>query len=278
MGDKVIITAAICGAEVTKEKNPAVPYTITEIQAEAKRACEAGAAVVHLHVRWDDGTPTQDVGRFREAMDAIYEVCPEVILIPSTGGAMGMTAQERGAPIDLCPEMATLDCGTMNFGGDEIFINTESIIRAFGLRMLDSGVKPELECFDRGMVETVLRLADEGWLPAPLQFNFVLGVCGGMAGTTENLLHLVSAIPQGSTWCVSGVGRCQFDMAAQAVLLGGNIRVGLEDNIYLSKGVLARSNGELVEKAVEIVRTLGREVATPAEARNILSLRLHHKA
>ena len=273
MGRKVIITAAICGAEVTKANNPAVPYTIAEIQAEAKRAYDAGAAVIHLHVRWDDGTPTQDAGRFQEAIEAIYEVCPEAILIPSTGGAMGMTAQERGAPIDLRPEMATLDCGTMNFGGD-IFVNTEEIIRAFGTRMLDCGVKPELECFDRGMVETALRLSGEGWLPAPLQFNFVLGVRGGMSATPENLMNLVSAIPPNSTWCVSGVGKRQFDMVAAAVLLGGNVRVGLEDNVYLSKGVPARSNGELVEKAVRIVRALDREVATPAEARCMLGLSL----
>lgn len=270
--NKVIVTAAICGAEVTKEHNPNVPYTVAELQREAKLACDAGAAVIHLHVRWDDGTPTQDAGRFREAMDAIYAVCPGVIILPSTGGAMGMTAQERGAPIGLCPEMATLDCGTLNFGGDEIFVNTEEMIRDFGIRMMENRVKPELECFDRGMVDTVLRLVKEDWLLDPLQFNFVLGVRGGVNATPENLMYLASSIPPDATWCVSGVGRNQFDMAAQAVLLGGNVRVGFEDNVYLAKGVLARSNGELVDKAVAIIKALGRETATPAEARSILGL------
>ena len=150
--EKLIITAAICGAEVTKEQNPAVPYTVEEIVREAKSAVDAGAAIVHLHVREDDGTPTQSKARFKECIDAIYKVCPDVILIPSTGGAVGMTAEERLQPTELFPEMATLDCGTCNFG-DEVFENTMPMMRDFGKRMIENNIKPEYECFEMGHLD-----------------------------------------------------------------------------------------------------------------------------
>ena len=178
--DKLIITAAICGAEVTKEQNPAVPYTVEEIVREAKSAVDAGAAIVHLHVRHDDGTPTQSRDRFQECEEAILKECPNVILIPSTGGAVGMTPDERLQSTDTTPlpEMATLDCGTCNFG-DEIFDNTMPTMRAFGKRMMERGIKPEYECFEMGHLDTILTMARKGEVPsAPMQFNFVLGVPG----------------------------------------------------------------------------------------------------
>lgn len=271
--DKLIITAAICGAEVTKEQNPNVPYTVEEIVREAKSAYDAGAAVVHVHVRRDDGTPTQDRERFRECMDAIKAVIPDVILIPSTGGAVGMTAEERLQPTELFPEMATLDCGTCNFG-DDVFENTMPTMRAFGKRMIENGIKPEYECFEMGHLDTVLKMAKKGEVPGdPMQFNFVLGVPGCTPATVKNLCWLVDAIPAGSTWTATGVGRSAFQLAAPTIVMGGNVRVGFEDNIYLSRGVLARSNGELVEKVVRLSRELGREIASPAEARAILSLK-----
>ena len=261
--EKLIITAAICGAEVTKEQNPAVPYTVEEIVREAKSAVDAGAAIVHLHVREDDGTPTQSKARFKTCIDAIYEVCPDVILIPSTGGAVGMTAEERLQPTELFPEMATLDCGTCNFG-DEVFENTMPMMRDFGKRMLENQIKPEYECFEMGHLETVLNMAKKGQVPgAPMQFNFVLGVPGCTPATVPNLCWLVNAIPAGSTWT----------LAAPAIAMGGNVRVGFEDNLYLEKGVLAKSNGELVAKVVRIAKELGREIATSAEARKILNLK-----
>ena len=159
--DKLIITAAICGAEVTKEQNPAVPYTVEEIVREAKSAVDAGAAIVHLHVRYDDGTPTQDKARFKECIDAILKVCPDVIIIPSTGGAVGMTAEERLQPTELPIEMATLDCGTVNFG-DEVFENTIPMMRAFGKRMMENGIKPEYECFEMGHIDTINESGEEG--------------------------------------------------------------------------------------------------------------------
>ena len=270
--DKLIITAAICGAEVTKEQNPAVPYTVEEIVREAKSAYDAGAAVVHIHVREDDGTPTQDRERFRVCIEAIKKVCPDVILIPSTGGAVGMTAEERLQPTELMPEMATLDCGTCNFG-DDVFENTMPMMRAFGKRMLENNIKPEYECFEMGHLDTILTMARKGQVPAaPMQFNFVLGVPGCTPATVQNLSWLVGQIPAGSTWTATGIGRHAFTLAAAAIVMGGHVRVGFEDNLYISKGVLAKSNGELVEKVVRLAKELGREVATPSEARQILGL------
>ena len=255
--EKLIITAAICGAEVTKKQNPNVPYTVEEMVREAKSAYNAGAAIIHVHVREDDGTPTQDRERFRVVMDAIRAELPDVIMIPSTGGATGMKPEERLQPTELFPEMATLDCGTCNFG-DEIFDNTMPTMRAFGKRMIENGIKPEYECFEMGHLDTILTMAKTGEVPgAPVQ----------------NLAWLVNGIPAGSTWTATGVGRNAFTLAAPAIVMGGNVRVGFEDNLYLSRGVLAKSNGELVEKVVRLANELGRGIASPAEAREILSLK-----
>ncbi len=269
--EKLILTACICGAEVTKEHNPAVPYTVGEIAREAKSAYDAGASIIHLHVRWDDGTPTQDKGRFSECFDAIRAVCPDVIIQPSTGGAVGMSSDERLQPIELLPEMATLDCGTCNFGGDEIFVNTENMIIEFAQRMNERGIKPEIEVFDKGMIDMALRLNRKGVILNPMHFDFVMGVNGGISGEVRDLLFMKESIPQGCTWTAAGVG--QFPVATAAILMGGHVRVGFEDNVYLSKGVPARSNGELVEKAVRIARELSREIASPDEARAILGLK-----
>ena len=273
--EKLIITAAICGAEVTKEQNPNVPYTVEEIVREAKSAVDAGAAIVHLHVREDDGTPTQSHVRFQECTEAILKACPDVILIPSTGGAVGMTPDERldSTNTTPVPEMATLDCGTCNFG-DEIFDNTMPTMRAFGKRMIERGIKPEYECFEMGHLDTILTMARKGEVPgAPMQFNFVLGVPGCTPATVDNLCWLVNKIPAGSTWTATGIGRHAFTLAAPAIVMGGNVRVGFEDNLYLERGVLAKSNGELVDKVVRMAKLLGRPVATSAEAREILSLK-----
>ena len=270
--EKLIITAAICGAEVTKAQNEAVPYTVEEMVREAKSAYEAGAAILHIHVREDDGTPTQGRERFKVVMDAIRKELPDVIMIPSTGGATGMSPEERLQPTELFPEMATLDCGTCNFG-DEIFDNTMPTMRAFGKRMIENGIKPEYECFELGHIDTVLGMAKKGEVPGdPMQFNFVLGVSGCTPATVGNLDYLVKQIPAGSTWTVTGVGRGAWPMVAAGIVMGGNVRVGFEDNIYLEKGHKAASNGELVAKVVRLSKELGREIANPGEARRILSL------
>ena len=271
--EKLIITAAICGAEVLKEHNPAVPYTVEECVREAKAAYDAGASIIHLHVRYDDGTPTQDKNRFKAVMDAIYKVCPDVIIQPSTGGAVGMTDDERLQPTELNPEMATLDCGTLNFGGDEVFMNTENTIKYFAERMNERGIKPELEVFDKSMIDMALRLHKKGVIKTPMHFDFVMGVNGGISGELRDFVFLRGSIPADATYTVAGIGRYEFPLAAAAIIDGGHVRVGFEDNVFVSKGVLAKSNGELVEKVVRIAREFGREIATPAEARQILGLK-----
>lgn len=271
--EKLILTAAICGAEVTKEHNPMVPYTVDEIAKEAELCYKAGASIIHLHVREDDGTPTQSKDRFKACIDAIKAKCPDVIIQPSTGGAVGMSNEERLQPIYLNPEMATLDCGTCNFGGDDIFVNTENTIKEFGEKMIALNIKPEIEVFDKGMVDMAIRLNKKGYIKSPMHFNFVMGVNGGISATPRDLLFMTESIPCGSTFTVSGIGRNQFPMAAMSMLLGGHVRVGFEDNVYISKGQPAKSNAELVEKVVEMAKSLGREIATPKEARIILGLK-----
>ncbi|MBN2154470.1 MAG: 3-keto-5-aminohexanoate cleavage protein [Candidatus Lokiarchaeota archaeon] len=273
--EKLIITAAICGAEVTKEQNPNVPYTVEEIGIQAESAYWAGASIIHLHVRYDDGTPTQDKERFRECFEEIRSRCPEAIILPSTGGAIGMTAEERLQPIylDPTPEIATLDCGTVNFGGDEIFVNTESMIVEFAEKMKELEIKPELEIFDKGMIDTINRLHKKGYIKHPMHFNLVLGVLGGIAATTENLVFLLNSLPKESTYTVTAIGRYQFPMIAQSIAMGGHARVGFEDNLYISKGILAKSNGELVNKVVKISEIMGREIADPNETRRLLQLK-----
>ena len=239
--EKLIITAAICGAEVLKEHNPAVPYTVEECVREAKLSYQAGASIIHLHVRNDDGTPTQDKNRFKLIIDAIKKEIPDVIIQPSTGGAVGMTDDERLQPTELNPEMATLDCGTCNFGGDDVFTNTENTIKYFGKRMLERGIKPELECFDKSMIDMALRLQKKGFIALPMHFDLVMGVNGGIDGTLRDFIFMRGSLPTDATYTVAGVGRYEFPLAMAAIIDGGHVRVGLEDNVYLSKGILAKS-------------------------------------
>lgn len=270
--EKLIITAAICGAEVTKEHNPNVPYTVSEIANEAYKAYKAGASIIHLHVREDDGTPTQSKERFKQCIDAIKEKCEDVIIQPSTGGAVGMSDEERLQPVYLNPEMATLDCGTCNFGGDDIFVNTENTIKNFGKQMIELNIKPEIEVFDKGMIDMALRLNKKGFIKDPMHFNFVMGVNGGISASLRDLAFMQSSIPTDATFTVSGIGRHQFNMAAMAISSGGHVRVGFEDNVYLSKGVPASSNADFVKRVVKMANEIGREIATPAQARKILNL------
>lgn len=278
--DKLIITAAICGAEVTKGQNPNVPYTISEIAKEAHLAYQAGASIIHLHVREDDGTPTQNKHRFKKNIDAIRELCPDVIIQPSTGGAVGMTDIERLQPTEVAepsvnlphPEMATLDCGTCNFGGDEVFINSDNTIKTFGKTMIQRGVKPEIEVFDKGMIDIALKMAKQGYIKNPMHFDLVMGI--QINATARDLSYMVHSLPSDATWTVAGIGRHQISMATLGIVMGGHIRVGFEDNLYIKKNVLAKSNGELVEKVVRIAMELGRPIALPVEARKILGLPL----
>jgi len=270
--DKLIITCAISGAEVTKEHNPSVPYTVKEMVEAAYQAYLAGASVIHLHARYDDGTPTQDKDRYQEIYNAIKKKCPELIVQVSTGGAVGMSREERSDVLNIHPEMATLDCGTLNFGGDEIFINTENDIIYFASKMKELNVKYEMECFEKGHIDSTKRLLKKGIINEPLHYSFVLGVNGGMTGEERDFLFLKDSIPEGATYSVAGIGRYEFSLAELSIKHGGHVRVGLEDNIYLEKGVLAKSNSELVSKVVNIAKKYNRSIATPKEARMILKM------
>jgi 3-keto-5-aminohexanoate cleavage enzyme len=270
--DKLIITAAICGAEVTRAQTPYIPLTPEEIANEAFLSYKAGASIVHLHVRDKAGKPTQDVEVFKKVIDLVKTKCPDLIIQVSTGGAVGMTPEERLQSIYAGPEMASLDTGTTNFG-DEIFINDMPLIRHFASKMAEINVMPEFECFELGHVSNALRVVKEGIIKGHLHFDFVLGVPGSCPADARNLVRMVDSIPEDATWTVSGIGRHEFEMAMLAIPMGGNVRVGLEDNIYLSKGVLAKSNAELVEKVVRIARELGREIATPTDTRKILDIK-----
>ena len=268
--ERLIITAALTGAETTRRDNPNLPLTPEEIALAARECREAGAAVVHLHVREKDGSPTQDAAVFRHTIELIKSECDLIIQV-STGGAVGMSPATRLQPVFLKPEMATLSTGTVNFG-DDVFFNSPEYIEEFARAMLEQGVKPEIEVFEVGMIENALRLLKKGLLKEPVHFDFVMGVPGAIPATIKNLLHLVESIPAGSTWMVAGMGRMELPLGTVATLLGGHVRVGFEDNVYFSKGVLAENNAQLVERAARVARMHGREVAAPDEARKILGI------
>jgi 3-keto-5-aminohexanoate cleavage enzyme len=268
--EPLILTCAPVGAEVTPDQTPYLPYTPAKLAETAKAVREAGGSIIHVHCRTDTGANTHDVERFRQAFDAIRSTS-DLIVQFSTGGAIGMTPEERASVLQLRPEMATLTCGTVNFG-DDIFENSFPIMRGILAKMHQYGVRPELEIFDKGHLANARRLAKEGLLKFPQHVDFVLGVPGGMEATVANLVDLVEDLPEGCTWSVAGIGRQQLPMAMAAIAMGGHVRVGLEDNLYYSKGRLAR-NEELVARVARIAEEAGRPVATPDEAREILGLK-----
>ena len=269
--DPLIITVAPVGAEVTRKETPYIPLTPEEIAEECYRAWNEGASVAHIHARDEDGNATQDPHVYRRIIELVRARTDLVIQV-STGGAVGMSVEERIAPVSLKPEMATLTCGTVNFG-DGIFTNSWGDMETFAKTIRDNGVIPEFEIFDAGMVENARRLSLKKLVDLPGHFDFVMGVPGGISGDPRNLMHLISLLPQdGSTWSVAGIGRNQLPLGAMAIVLGGHVRVGFEDNIYYSRGVLAKSNAELVARMARLAAELGRPVAKPAEARKILRL------
>ena len=268
--DPLIITVAPVGAEVSREQNPNVPLSPEEIAEECYRAWNEGASLAHIHARDENGAPTQDKAWYQRIIELVRAKTDMIIQV-STGGAVGMTVEERIQPVFLRPEMATLTCGTVNFG-DGIFVNSQNDMEMFARTIRDEGVKPELEIFDAGMIENAKRLALKKLIDLPGHFDFVMGVPGGISGDPKNLMHLVSLIPDGSTWSVAGIGKWELPLGVMAIILGGHVRVGFEDNIYYSRGVLAKSNADLVARVVRVAGELGRKVATPQEARKILRL------
>lgn len=282
LADKVIISAALSGAITTRDQCPAIPYTPQEMAQEAKRAYEAGAAIVHIHARTDDGFPDWSVETFQRIKDEIKALCPEVILNFSTG-AVGVAREDRIAHIQqVKPDIAALNMGSMNYAiyssarkkfyHDHVFANPFGDILFFLESMNAVGVRPELECFDTGHIGNTAPLIDLGVLKAPYEFSFIMGVLGGIPATAENLANQKRNLPPNASWQVIGIQRQQWQMVAAALTLGGNVRVGLEDNFYLPTGEMARSNGELVAAAVSLVRQMGKEPASVSETRAMLGL------
>ena len=272
MSNKIIITCAITGAETSKATQPALPVSPEEIAQGAFEAYEAGASVLHLHVRKEDGTPTQDLEIFRKAITLVRSKC-DIVIETTTGGAAWMTPEERLQPVTLNPEMASLDCGTVNFG-DEYIVNTLPIMRQFAREMKERGVRPTLECFDLGHVYASHILIKEGLIEEPFHYGLVLNVPGAAKYEMDVLEFLVRKLPKGANFTAFGIGgKANVDSIYGTIALGGNIRVGFEDNIYYSKGRLAASNAELVERAARIAKDCGREIARPDDVRAMLKLR-----
>lgn len=267
--EPLIITCAPIGAEVMPDQTPHLPVTMQALGETAAAIRAAGASIVHVHCRNDDGTNTHAVERFAQAYETVRS-CTDLIVQFSTGGAIGMSAQERSGPLALKPEMATLTCGTVNFG-DDVFENPFPLMRSLLERMGELDIRPELEIFDKGHLANARRLEREGLLTFPQHVDFVLGVPGALEATVQNLCDLVDDLPDGCTWSVAGIGRAQLPMAMAAIAMGGHVRVGLEDNLFYAKGRLAR-NEELVERVARIAREAGREIAQPDDARSILGL------
>ncbi len=279
--DPVVITAALTGVLATREQCPAIPYTPKEIGDEAKRAADAGAAIVHIHARTPEGGPDWSVATFGEILSEV-RARSDVIVNFSTG-AVGIPAEERVAHIrELRPEIGALNMGSMNYAiysekrktfyHDHVFANPFKDIQFFLEVMNGAGVRPELECFDTGHIANTAPLIDMGVLRPPFQFSLIMGVLGGIPGTTRHLVNQVDTLPDASHWQVIGIGLRQWALAAAAISMGGNVRVGLEDNFYVEEGQMAKSNGELVEKAVRLVHDVGRSVADVSETRKILCL------
>lgn len=280
---KVIITAALAGAATFKNNNPAVPYTPDEFAMEAHKAYKAGAAMVHVHGRMDDGLSTSDIDRIRQIHDAIKQKTPELIVNLSSAASPDATPEQRLAQIlAIKPEMASLNTNTMNFSimdrkngeiwYDYVFTNTFTMLQDFGKAMEESGIKPEIEVYDIGGLDNTLLIMKQGFFSSPMNFNFVWGVAGGQSFRPSSFCTMVHALPEGANFSSCGIGNEQFSAISQSCILGGHMRVGLEDNIRMPDGSLAKGNWELVDLAVKVAGCLGREIATPDEARTIMGI------
>lgn len=268
--EKLIVTVALTGNVPTKEMNPDLPVTPAEIAADVAACADAGASLFHVHARDSQQRPTLDLAVYQRIVAAIKRSAPEVILQLSTGARAGTAPEDRVGPVRLLPEMASFTTGSNNLPGI-VYANPPDFIAYLASVFRETGVKPEIEVFEPGMINNACFLHAKGHLGAPLHFDFVLGAPGAMPASVRGLVFLAESVPPGSTWTVAGIGRAEIPMAAAAIVMGGHVRVGLEDNLRMPDGSPA-TNVRLVEKVVAIAREIGREIATPAEARRILSL------
>jgi 3-keto-5-aminohexanoate cleavage enzyme len=270
MSEPLIITVAGVGAELTREQQPNLPITPQELAADARACQDAGGSIYHLHVRDEEGRPTMDVDTYRAAHEAITEAC-DLIVQFSSGGAVTDNEEQRMAPLELRPEMATLTTGTVNFG-TEVFLNPRPLVERFYSKMLELSIAPEFEIFDSGMVAEAQRLLDDHGHEHHLHYDFVLGVPGAMPYWEDSIGFLASKLPEGATWSATGIGRAHLGVTREAISKGGHVRTGFEDVRYLEPGELAASNAQLIGRVAEMARSEGREVATPEQARNVLGL------
>jgi 3-keto-5-aminohexanoate cleavage enzyme len=267
----VVLTVAVTGADVFRENNPNIPYTTEEIADSSIEAAQAGATVVHLHVREDDGTPSGRPELFKDVIQRI-RAGSDVLTMVSTGGSNDMTIEERTTGLEAQPDISGVESGSMNFG-DDTFITPPSAGRGIVERAKEAGIALEVEAFEVGHVISAIRWLDEGLLPPPLRINLVFGVPGGIDASPEALVAMIRPLPRGTFWTVTCIGRHHQRMLALALLHGApGIRTGLEDVAYMRRGVLAPSNAALAEMAVDLARALGREVATQSQARELLEL------
>lgn len=281
MAKKTIITVATTGAWPKKENNPNVPMTPAEIAEDVFACWKAGAAIAHLHMRDDNGNGTMDKAKFEETVRLLRANHPEcdIILNMTTSGDLYATDETRQIHLkELKPELGTFDCGSMNWMNSSLFINSPKFLEELGQNMQEWGVKPEIEAFDPGMIANAAYYLKKGVLKAPLHFQFCMGCANGIPGSMKNLVFMLETaenlIGKGNfTWSCFGVGHSAMEILYGGVALGGNVRVGMEDNVLYSKGVLAESNAQFVERAARVIREYGNEVATPDEAREILGLK-----
>ncbi len=272
---KLIITTALTGNVPTRERTPHVPITPEEIADDVACCAAAGACVFHVHARNKLGKPTLDMAVFKDTVRRIKARTPEVIIQLSTGARAGKDWEARANPVRLLPEMASFTTGSNNLPG-VVYENPPDFIKFLAGVFRDTGVKPEIEVFETGMISNALHLVKKGFLALPLHFDFVLGAPGSMPGTVRNLVFLADSLPPNSTWTVAGIGQTELPLATAAIAMGGHVRVGIEDNLLLSDGTLA-TNAQLVEKVAAIARLMGREIASPEDARRILTLDPNHK-
>ncbi len=272
--EKLIITVAPTGSLPKKEHNPHVPTTPQEIVECALRCEDLGASILHLHVRDKEQNPSDDPNLFMEVVEGLKGKSDLIIQI-STGGRANATLESRVKRLNVPCEMASLTTGSVNFP-NAVYENSPELVRKLAKAMKERGIKPEMEIFDTSMIPAAIELQQSGLADEPLHFDFVMGLKGAQPASIEQLVHLKNMLPPGSTWTVAGIGKAQLPMAVHSILMGGHVRVGLEDNIYYQKGVLA-SNEALVERIVRIAGEIGRSIATPGEARKILKLTRKNK-
>lgn len=279
MKKKTIITIAPTGAWPKKENNPHVPMTPEEIAEDVYDCWLAGAAMAHLHMRDENGNGTMDKDRFAKTVELLHKNHPDcdIVINMTTSGALTANDMERKIHVkELHPELASFDCGSMNWLHTGLFLNPPAFLEQLGKDFQEWGVKPEIEAFDPGMIGNAAYYLKKGVLKAPLHFQFCMGCANGIPGTIKNLIFMketMESLCPGSTWSCFGVGQSAMDMLYAAVPLGGHIRVGMEDNVMYSKGILAESNRQLVERAARVIREYGNDVATPDEAREIFGLK-----